>query len=402
MLGRVVASYREAFRGLPGPVWLLCVAALVHRAGTLVLPFLSLYLTEELGLTLRQAGLLLGLYGVAAIPASLLGGWLSDRIGALRVLALSLVGSGVVLLLLVWARSLLEIGAGIVLLSLIAEPFRPAVMSALSERAPIELRPRAFALLRLAVNLGMTVGPAFGGFIATRNYGWLFVIDAVTCWLALLVVRGALSEPQPSDASASDATTGRGPWRDGPFLLLMLIILGLAAVVFQFLGSLPVFFRRDYGLTEDLIGLLLGLNALIIVLVEMPLVRELERFDRLRIVGLGCVLTCVGFGILPLGESIGFAALSIAIWTAGEMLTLPFANALVAERAPRAHRGRYMGVYTMTYALAFVVAPLGGMALYQRFGGGALWGSILAMALPLGLGCLALVPVFGVRRAGSD
>jgi predicted MFS family arabinose efflux permease len=197
VLGRLIETYRAAFRGLPRDVWLLSLVALINRSGTMVLPFLSLYVAEERGLSVSGAGRVLAVYGLGAVAGSYLGGWLSDRIGSTLTQAFSLATSGFAFLAFLLLDSPVEIAAGAFLLSLFAESFRPAVMADMAHRAPPEIAARAFALLRLAVNVGMGIGPAIGGFLALYNYDWLFIVDAITCWLAAVMLVTTLGRRVP-------------------------------------------------------------------------------------------------------------------------------------------------------------------------------------------------------------
>ncbi|MCP5115678.1 MAG: MFS transporter, partial [bacterium] len=177
--------------------WLLALVALVNRAGSMVLPFITLYLTAERGFTTKEAGQLVGLYGLGSALGAYLGGRLSDRVGPVRALQTSLAVGGVGFIVLGFVRERVTMGVTILAVSLIVEAFRPAVMSAFAERSPSSVRFKAFALLRLAGNLGFGIGPAVGGMLAVYSYRWLFVGDAVTCWAAaaLLAVLPVRKEP---------------------------------------------------------------------------------------------------------------------------------------------------------------------------------------------------------------
>jgi predicted MFS family arabinose efflux permease len=333
-------------------------------------------------------------YGLGAIAGSWLGGWLSDRIGATRTQQGSLIAGGFAFLWLSVLDGVYGITAAVLVLSILVEAFRPAVMADVSQRAPEEIRVRAFALLRLAANLGMGIGPAVGGYLALRSYRWLFVADAITCWLACLLLILMLDPVRGERPGKRSATKDTSPWSDGPFLLLMSLVVVMAAALFQVWITLPVYFRDGYGFREDTIGLLLALNPIIIVLFEMLLIRWAERLPRLQLVGPGCFLMCAGMALMPLGRSFGFAAFTIAIWTVGEMLALPLTSAVVADRATPESRGRYMGLYSMAFSIAFVFAPAGGTIIYDTLGptwlwygiglvGFVLWGWALALIRPL-------------------
>jgi MFS family permease len=388
----LVPAYRAAFAGLHHEVWLLAGALFVNRAGTMVLPFLSLYLTRDLGLTSTRAGLIIGCFGLGSMVGSYLGGWLSDRVDPLRIQQLSLISSGIGFVLFVRLESFPALAVGIFVVAVLGDGFRPALMVAIAHRSTAETQSRAFALIRLAANLGMSVGPAVAGILAVRGYALIFLADALTCWAAaaLLIVSFRQSTRGGNEVDHKQGRKDRTPWRDGPYLLFLVLIVVLAMAFFQVWATLPIYLRFAYALSERAIGLLLALNALLIVVAEMPLIRAVERCNRMRTVGLGAFFVCVGLALLPLGSVWMMAALSIMVLTVGEMLSMPISNAIVAERAGRAAVGSYMGAYTLAFSTAFVIGPIAGTAIYQRLGAATLWFGIGAVGVILGLGFAAL------------
>jgi predicted MFS family arabinose efflux permease len=385
----VFSAYRSAYAGLPREVWLLAGALLVNRAGTMVLPFLSLYLTRDLGLSAADAGIIIGCFGLGSMAGSFIGGWLSDRVDPVRVQELSLLASGVGFLAFTQLGSFAALAGGVLILAAISDAFRPALMAAVAHRTSPGIRSRAFALIRLAANLGMAVGPAAAGLLAVYGYVWIFVGDALTCWAAAAVLLATIAADfQAGTADRRQSTERKGsPWRDLPFLGFMLLLVVLAMAFFQVWSTVPLFLRSFYQMTERSIGLLLALNALLIVFTEMLLIRALENRDRMRMIGLGALLVCGGLAILPFGPGWVTAVLFMVVLTVGEMLSMPFANAVVAERAGVGSVGRYMGVYTLTFSTAFVLGPIAGTAIYQNISPQALWygtgavGVVLAVAL---------------------
>jgi predicted MFS family arabinose efflux permease len=397
VLRRIAGAYRAAFSGLPRQVWILALASLVNRSGTMVLPFLGLYLTTRLGFSVQAAGHVLSLYGLGALLGAWLGGSLADRVGPVAVQVASLLATGAGFLVLGQVHGRAAIGAAVLGLSVVAECFRPAMFTAVAERSAPAVRTRSLALVRLAVNLGMSVGPAVGGVLAVRHYGLLFVVDAVTCWMAAALIWATVARraevPQRRPVGTGKASAS--PWRDRPFLAFLLIMLLMGTVFFQIMSTLPLYFREVYRFPEDTIGILLGLNALVIVAVEMILVRALERYDHLIVVGLGCLALGAGFGLMPLGSGKLFAAATVLVWTVGEMLSVPMANSVATTRAP-AGGGRYLGAYFLAFSGAFVLAPTIGTTVYERLGPSALWFGVAGLGVVLCLGCLALSRSFRV------
>jgi predicted MFS family arabinose efflux permease len=390
MLRSIAATYREAFSGLSRSVWLLSLTSLINRSGTMVMPFLVLFLTEKRGFTTTQAGQTLALYGLAAMAASYYGGRLCDRFGPLRIMRWSLALTG----LSFWALGLvpgrLAISATVLVLALVGEVFRPANLAALTLASDPAERTRSIALMRLAVNAGMTVGPSVGGLLAAISYGWLFWVDGATSILAAVLLfftlpgarTGAPAVRPPGSAPA------RSPFQDLPALAILGMMFLLSVVVFQVTSTFPLTLRDLYGFSEARIGVTLASNTVIIVLFEMVLIHSLARRDPLKVGGLGSFLFGAGLALLPFGSGLGYAVFTVAIWTVGEMLAFPLLTSAIAARAAEEVRGAYMGLLNFSFATGFVVAPLVGTWVYQRLGPRALW---------LGCGGLGLLVWIGIH-----
>ena len=388
----LIAAYRASFAGLPREVWMLSAALLVNRAGTMVLPFLSLYLTHELELTASRAGQIIGCFGLGSMVGSFTGGWLSDRVSPLRVQQWSLFGSGIGFLAFTRLETFWSLAVGIFVVAAISDALRPAIMVSVAHYSAPESRRRSFALMRLAANLGMGIGPAVAGLLAHYGYFWIFVGDAVTCWtagLVLVIAFGAGIRQQDGEPEHS-APEGRSPWRDGPFLLFLLLIVLLAMAFFQVWATMPLFLRAAYNASERAIGLLLSVNALLIAFTEMLIIRSVERFDALRTVGVGAVLVGAGLALLPFGPPYSVALAAMVVLTLGEMLAMPISNTVVAERAGGGQTGRYMGIYALAFSTAFVLGPVAGTAVYERLGPEVLWFGVGVMGILLGLGFASL------------
>lgn len=391
---RILSAYRAAFVGLPRPVWLLAISALINRSGTMVLPFATLYLTKELGWTVPEAGLALSFYGAGAMIGSFSGGWLADRISVRLVLVSSLAFNGIGFFALEHLESRSAICWFLVALGTFSEAFRPANATALSAMAGPANRVRAFTLYRLAINLGMSIGPVVGGFLAEHDYRWLFRVDGGTCLAAAVMLGVWFHDPVPhagaAETSDVGARVGRSPWRDGPFVALLGLAVLLAMVFFQIQSTYPLALNRVYGFSEAAIGLALAVNTVVIVLFEMVLAHALRDAPQLRLVAWGSLLFGVGLALLPLGRSFAYVCLTIVVWTLGEMLSLPFLQGVVAERADAKRRGTYLGLLSFAFSIAYMAGPPVGAWVFERFGPAALWYACGVAGLVLWLGFEAL------------
>jgi MFS family permease len=424
-------EYAQAYRGLPSRAWILFAVNLVNSSGAMVIFFLSLYLTRKIGLSPARAGQALSLYGVGSLIGAFMGGWLADRIGSIAVQKTSLVVCGVLLIVLGQVRSIGGILPLLFAMALFAGTLYPANATSMSKICPPELQVKGFALNRLANNLGATIGPAVGGVLALSDYRLLFWADGLTSLAAAAVfallwrgtrMMGEKGKPKGDERIEADAraidksamaggaeaslpengiTAGgrtekkaisRSPWSDTPFLLLMLLFLVWCGVFIQFLTTFPLYMRNVYGLAENRIGQLFAVNTLMIVTMEMILMEKIRRYPLTRMINISFVLLGFGFGLLPFGRGFAYGAMAMAIMTFGEMLSMPLVSALIAGRADDTNRGRYMGLFSLVFSLAFIIAPAGGTAIYGKFGGDAVWFVCAALCFLLAAAFSALRP----------
>ena len=351
---------------------MLSAAAFINRFGTMVLPFFTLYLTSELGYHEAAAGRILGIYGVGSIVGAYVGGHLTRRVGAVRLQIAFLLLAVPLCLAVPLFRSTGGISLSMFLLSFFAEGVRPAIATAITQFAPAPLQVRAFGLHRMALNLGISFGPAIGGVLATISFVWLFVADAATTFLCAVALwyffgvrRYSKTKPVHEQQVAEGSDTA-SPLSDSLFLMFLGLVLLTSIVFFQFHATYPLFLRDHYGLSKPMIGAIYAVNTGVIVVLEMVLLDYVRRWPSVRVIGCGTLLSCLGFGILPFGRSPAYCVASMLIITLGEMLWMPLASGWVAQRSERGNRGSYMGAYMMTFSLAGVIAPALGGAVYQH------------------------------------
>jgi predicted MFS family arabinose efflux permease len=410
-------EYVQAYRGLPKRAWLLFAVNLINASGGMVFFFLSLYLTREIGLTTARAGLVLSVYGVGSLAGALAGGWLSDRVGSIRAQKMSLAVCGILLIALGQVRTVAGILPLLFSLALAAGTLYPANTTSMAKICPPELQLKGFALNRLANNLGATVGPAIGGVLAMMDYRLLFWADGLTSLAAAAVFallwkgaragarnEGGEGSRERAEVSGSSGRAPAGPkalspWRDVPFLLMMLIFLVWCAIFVQLLTTFPLYMRNVYGLAENRIGQLFAVNTVLIVALEMILMERIRKHSQARMINVSFLLLGLGLGLMPLGRGFAYGALTVAIWTFGEMLSMPLVTALIAARADDSNRGRYMGVFSFVFSLAFIIAPAGGTAIYDRFGADAVWYVCAALSVVIAAAFSALRPFLEKERA---
>ena len=372
----------RGLRGLPIEVWVVSGTTLVNRMGTMVLPFLVLYLTQHLGYDARVAGAVIAVYGIGGLVSSPFSGKLCDRMGALRVMRLSLFLSGGLLLLFPLVRRLELVFALTALWAVVGEAVRPASLSALTGNIAPEQRKAAIALNRLAINLGMSIGPAVGGFLAMFSFPLLFVVDGVSSLLAATVLAVTLWRIGPrlraaeAHAAAQHAAHGSvaGVLRDRKMLAFLFAMLLVGIVFLQHEAALPLFLVRDLGLPTSFYGMLFVVNTLLIVALEVPLNLATGHWSHRRALTTGALLCAAGFGLLSFVTGAWGVVATTLVWTFGEMVYFPVSATYVADVAPPARRGEYMGAYSTAWGLAFTVGPWLGTAVMEQWGPPTLWG----------------------------
>lgn len=340
---------------------------------------MTMYLTQQLGISLAGAGFVMACFGIGAVCGSLLGGWLTDKAGFYPVQIFTLMGGGVMFILLGFMRSYPLICIFTFLLSLINEAFRPANQTALAFYSNAANRTRSFTLNRLAINLGWALGSGLGGFLSDFNYSLLFWVDGCTNIAAALLLLVLLPWNRQvaagKEAAARQTEKAASPWNDRPYLIFTGLTVLFALCFFQLMSTQPVFYKTQWHLTGREVGLVMALNGLLIAIFEMPLILRYEgRVNNLHITAVGVCLTGLSFlllNVLPAG--IAVALISSVVMTAGEMLSMPFMNAYWTGRSVHSNRGQYAALYTLAYSVAHVAGPWAGSQLAGRAGFAVLW-----------------------------
>jgi len=379
----------RSLRGLPRDLWVLSAATLINRLGTMAIPFLVLYLTRELGFSPARAGLALGIYGAGSIIAAPISGRLCDRVGGLPIIRGSLIGSGVMLLIFPLAHTFPMVIAFVLVWALLNEAGRPATLTLIADLVPTEQRKPAFALMRLAINLGMSVGPAAGGFIAAHSFRGIFVVNAaasLSAGIFLIVVplvgsRHLSRAKMVSGEGGDDDVPGRALFADRRLMVFLFATFLVNAVFFQHEGVLPLFLVQDLGLSTAFYGMLFTVNTVMIVFLEVPLNAATAQWPHRWGLSLGAVLFAAGSGLFGLAGGPAVILFGIVVWTFGEMMLFPQSSAYIADIAPAHRRGAYMGAYSMSFSIAFAIAPWAGTVVFARFGAVILWSAVFMVGV---------------------
>jgi len=316
----------------------------VNRFGGFVVPFLILYVVHE-GYSASVAGIAASAYGVGSIGASFGGGVMADRLGRQVTIATSMFASAAAMLALSQARGIVWLALLAGVAGLTSELYRPASSALLADLVPPNQRVTAYASYRLAVNLGYAAGPATAGFLADRSFFLLFLIDALTSLVFGVLAIIALPRRSASLHHAPEGQERVGAiLRDKPFLLVLCAYLLAYFVYFQNISTVPLNVRAS-GLPIADYGLLLSLNGLVVILFELPITSLTQRLPARPVIAFGLFLLGTGFALTGAFHTLTLLALTVLIWSAGEIIHSPVAQAYVASFAPPRLRGRYLGVF---------------------------------------------------------
>lgn len=386
--------YKKSFSGLSPKVWVLSLAMLINRSGSMVLLFTSLYLTKELHYSLAQAGWVMSLYGVGSILGSYMGGWLTDKGNFFDIMISSLFLCAGVLLSMVFVTSIYGISIIIFFYAFTADIFRPANSSAIAFYSDSETRTRSVSLVRMAANLGFTIGPAVGGFVAHYlGYKWLFLIDASTSiFAAVMLILYLPRRKVGHDSNEKKPVVAKSAYKDYWYLAFIFLVAIYATCFFQIFASVPQYFSKVWEYNEDKIGLILAMNGFLVVIIEMPLVMRLEKnTNKFKYIIWGALCLPISFFILLLTyKNLPMAFLYTFIITMSEIYAMPFMMSIALSRPDKTRQGQYAALYSIAYGIANIAAPLIGLGIAARYGFSTMFWVIIAISTMLAFGFFQL------------
>ena len=379
--------YADSFKGLSPESWMLALVMLINRAGSMVLPFLGVYMTQHLHFNLKVTGIVLSFYGIGSVIGSWLGGVITDKIGEYKVQTYSLLLSVPLFCIIPLFKTEAGLAAIILILSIISESFRPANSVAVTKYATDSQIIRAFSLNRMAINLGFAIGPALGGILSAISYNFLFYCNAVGALLAgftYIIFFRKKAGFAAKKVEIKSIEKQKSPYTDIPFLAFCFACLLYSVCFFQFLNTLTIFYSTEAQLSQQQIGYILGYSGFIIVLIEMILVQYAEKkFTVHFTLLLGCLLCGISFVMLTFNTSIFILMFSMTLLCVGEIWSLPFMATVTAFRSGENNKGAYMGLLGMAFAVSFIITPYIGTTIAENFGFKTLWmgtGILLTLA----------------------
>lgn len=378
---------RRNLRQLPAAAWFLAVGSFINWFASFAIVFLVLYLTHR-GFTVAQAGTAVAAYGLGEMLAGGLAGHLADRLGRRTTMAVSMFSGAATVMALYFVQPYPAIVAMAFLAGVATETWRPASRALMADLVPEGQRVTAYAVVRLAGNLGAAGGSAAAGFLADHSFLWVFLSDALTSAIFGLIAVFLLPPGRRTRREEEVETGGyRAVFRDPPFVAFLAGTMLVAFVYFQSQATLPLHVVHELSLPNADFGLLLSLNGILVVLLELPISAVTMRFRPRATISVGFLLVGLGFGLTAVADSLSLLLLTVAIWTFGEMVAAPVSYAYVADVAPAHLRGRYQGAYGVFFGSGSIVGPALGTFLFSRaptaFWGGCGLLGLVAAALPL-------------------
>ncbi|MEU7135448.1 MFS transporter [Streptomyces sp. NPDC046261] len=379
-----IASIRRAARqsvsGLPREFWWLWTSTLINRLGSFVATFLALYLTLDRGYSASFAGLVAALHGLGGVISSLGAGVMADRLGRRPTLLISQVSTALSVALLGFMQQPLAIAAVAFVTGMASNASRPAVQAMMADIVPAEDRVRAFALNYWAINVGFALSSLAAGLIAEHSYLIGFLGEGALTLVCAVLVFWKLPESRPEPTGAKGAGAADEPavslltvLRDRRFMAVVGLSFLMAFIFMQHSVALPVAMGAD-GFSPADYGTVIAVNGVLIVAVQIPVTRLIERRDPRSLLALSALFAGYGFGLTAFAGSIGVYMLTVVVWTLAEIVNSPTQMGLVVRLSPAHGRGRYQGMYTMSWSVAALVAPLVGGTVIDRFGPDMLWG----------------------------
>ncbi|MFE9412617.1 MDR family MFS transporter [Streptomyces sp. NPDC006704] len=393
-----VASLRRAAResvsGLPPAFWWLWTSTLINRLGAFVATFMALYLTLDRGYSASYAGLVASLHGLGGVVSSIGAGIMTDRVGRRPTLVIAQTSTAFAVALLGFMTDPVAIAGVAFLVGMASNASRPAVQAMMADIVKPEDRVRAFSINYWAINMGFAVSSMTAGFIAQYSYLAGFLGEATLTLVCAVVVFLKLPESRPQRSAverAAEPEIGMGAvLRDGRFMGVVGLSFLISLIFQQGYVGLPVAMGTD-GFSSSDFGLAIAVNGVLIVAVQIPLTRYLQHRDPRRLLILSSLLAGYGFGLTAFAGSVAVYALTICVWTVAEIVNAPTQTGLIVRLSPLHGRGRYQGVYTMSWSVAALVAPLMSGYVIDHFGAQWLWGACAVLGTVAAGGYWALM-----------
>ena len=401
MFAKPIQRAKKTYHEYPSQFWVVVGVSFVdHLGGALLFTFFSLYVTKHFGVGMTEVGILFAIFSISEFFGSMFGGALTDQIGRKSVIIIGLVVSALTSVGMGLVNKLELFYLMAVITGLFADMAGPARQAMITDLLPEEKRADGFGIMRVVMNLSVAIGPAIGGFLAAKSYLLLFGADAVSSVLTAIAFYFLVAETLPQaktveekEIKPSFADSFRGylvVFKDRAFILFMGISMIVTIVYVQMYGALPVFLRDVHNIPEAGFGMIMSLNATMVVLMQFAITRKISNRPPMLMMALGALIYAVGFAMYGFVGEYTMFMVAMAIITIGEMVVTPVAQALVAKFSPEDMRGRYMAVFGISWLIPGAVGPLLAGLIMDNADPAWVWYASGILALVATLGFLSL------------
>lgn len=406
MLTRIQNTFRE----FPGTFWVLMGASFIDRlGGTMVFPFFALYVTQKFGVGMTQAGILFGIFSIAGLVGSIIGGGLTDKFGRRGLVLFGLIVSALSSVSMGLANDLNLFYALAAFVGLLSDVSGPAYQAMMADILVEEKRAEGFGILRVVMNMAWILGPAIGGLLAARSYLLLFILDAISSLITAAIVYRLVPETKPASAEGTEESSVLATMqgylqvvRDRVYGAFILISIVVGAVYLQMYSTLSVYLRDVHGIPAQGFGTLISINAGTVVIFQFWITRRIKRFPPMAMMATGTAFYLVGFAAYGFVSGFALFLIAMILITIGEMISVPLSQALAAHFAPEDMRGRYMAIFGLSWAIPSTFGPAAAGVIMDNYDPNWIWYACGILAAIGVLGYLGLHLKLGGRFTAED
>ncbi len=380
---------KQTYQEFPETFWVLTFSSFIDQiGGFMLMPFIAIYMTSVFGLTMVQMGFVFIIVGVGNMIGGMIGGAITDKIGRKKCALYGLLSSGLFSIVFIFINTITGIYILVGFMGFLGSIGGPARQAMIADILPPKQRVEGFGIVRVIVNMSATIGPALGGLLAIYSFKYLFLADAITSFITAIIfvlkipetlpksseIQEKGQESQPSEESKPKKEGGyKAVFMDWRFMLFVLISAFMSLAYMQMISTLPVFLTRELGFDLNIYGLLISMNAFMVVIFQFWITRKIKMFPALVMMAIGNLLYGIGFGMYGLIATVPLAFIAMIIITIGEMVVAPFSQSIAANLAPEDKRGRYMAVHGWSELFPMLFGIIGAGAIMDNMDSSILW-----------------------------